>query len=66
MRNILIGSLFISALILFISCGEKEQPKVQDENQMMKQGDNTVHNVVVEEKTDASNYSYLKVKENGN
>ena len=67
MRKTLIGSVFISALILFISCGEKEQPQVEDKNQMMnQQGNNTVHNVVVEEKTEASNYSYLKVKENGN
>lgn len=67
MRNILVSSLFISALVLFISCGEKEQPQVQDQNQMMNQQvNNPIHNVVVEEKTDASNYSYLKVKENGN
>jgi hypothetical protein len=67
MRRILVSTLFISALVLFISCGEKEQPQVQDKNQMMNQQvNNPVHNVVVEEKTDASNYSYLKVKENGN
>ena len=67
MRKILIGSLFISTLVLFISCGEKEQPQVQDQSQMMNQQvNNPVHNAVVEEKTDASNYSYLKVKENGN
>lgn len=66
MRKILVSNLFISILVLFISCGEKEQPQVQNQNQMMNQQDNnTVHNVLVEEKTDASNYSYLKVKENG-
>ena len=33
---------------------------------MNQQVAKNVHNVVVEEKMDASNYSYLKVKEDGN
>src|SRR3989339_1115750 len=67
MRKTLISISFISTLVLFIACGEKEQPQVQDQNQMMnKPVSETVHNVQVEEKIDANNYSYLKVKENGN
>ena len=67
MHKTLISLLFISAVVLFIACGEKEQPQVQDQNQMMNQPvSKNVHNVLVEEKIDANNYSYLKVKENGN
>jgi hypothetical protein len=50
-----------------IACGEKEQP--ENQNQVMNQNDNAtqqIHNVIVEEKLDANNYSYLKVTENGN
>lgn len=65
MHKILISFSIISTLVLLIACGEKEQPQVQDPN-MNKQVAKNVHNVVVEEKMDASNYSYLKVKEDGN
>ena len=65
MRKILISFSFISAFILFISCGEKEQPQVQDQAMNQSVSEN-VHNVIVEEKIDASNYSYLNVKEDGN
>ncbi len=65
MRKILISYLFIPTLILFSACGEKEQPQVQDQTMKQPVSDN-VHNVIVEEKINASNYSYLKVKEGGN
>jgi hypothetical protein len=67
MRVTIFSFLFISALVLITACGEKEQPKVENKTQMMDQSSTTsVHNVTVEEKLNASNYSYLKVSENGN
>jgi hypothetical protein len=66
MRIRTLSYLFISALALIIACGEKEQPEVQ--NQVMNQDGNASQqsrNVIVEEKLDANNYSYLKVAENG-
>jgi hypothetical protein len=66
MSKILFSFLFISALVLMIACGENEKPEIQNSNQMMDQSMTAgVHNVLVEEKIDASNYSYLKVKEAG-
>lgn len=65
MNKTLISISFISALFLFIACGEKEQPQVQDQT-MNKSVSEIVHNVMVEEKINASSYSYLKVKEGGN
>ncbi len=61
------GFLFISTLLIITACGDKEQPQQLNENQNQIMNNNAggvVHNVVVEEKIDASNYSYLKVKEN--
>lgn len=69
MIKILVGFLFISVFILFTACGEKEQP--ENSNQDQTQMTNTdvsagMHNVLVEEKIDANNYTYLRVKENDN
>ena len=59
--------LLIPVIVLLISCGDKEQPEVQNQGQMMnKTPVEGVHNVLVEEKLDASNYSYLKVNEQAN
>lgn len=67
MHITIVGFLFILTLALVIACGEKEQPQVQNQNQMMNESPvEGVHNVLVEEKLDASSYSYLKVAENGN
>lgn len=67
MRVKLFSFLVISFFVVIISCAEKENPEIQnqkmDMNSSVPEG---VHNVMVEEKMDASNYSYLKVKENGN
>lgn len=57
------GFLFLS-LFIIVSCGSKDEPNVQEQNEMTEQSVNTqIHNVVVEEKMDANNYTYLKVKE---
>jgi len=67
MRITIVGFLFILTLAFVIACGEKEQPQVQNQNQIMNATPvEGVHNVLVEEKLDASNYSYLKVNEKGN
>lgn len=64
MIKTLFSLLFISAIVLMVACGENEKPNVENSNQMMDQTMSAgVHNVFVEEKIDASNYSYLKVKE---
>lgn len=67
MRIRTLSFLFISTLAFMIACGEKEQPENQNQN-MNQEGNVTqqARNVVVEEKLDANNYSYLKVAENGN
>ncbi len=67
MRIRTLSFLFISTLAFMIACGEKEQPENQNQN-MNQEGNVTqqARNVVVEEKLDANNYSYLKVSENGN
>jgi hypothetical protein len=67
MLKVLIGFLFISIIIITTACGEKEQPKNVDPNQSQMTNTDVsegVHNVLVEEKIDASSYSYLRVKEN--
>lgn len=67
MRKTIINFLFISTIAIMIACGEKEQPQVDNQSQMTDQSTSTtVHNVLVEEKLDAGNYTYLKVNENGN
>ena len=66
MRITIIIFIFASTLTLMIACGEKEQP--ENQNQLMNQDVNISQqsrNVTVEEKLDASNYTYLKVNENG-
>jgi len=53
--------------MFLISCGDKEE--TNNQTQQMNDVNTTktnVHNVLVEEKIDAANYSYLKVNENGN
>lgn len=65
MRVTLIRSLIALSLIIFISCSEKEQPKVENTQMGMNQMPaEALHIVKVLEKMDASNYSYLKVSEN--
>lgn len=67
MRSVFVIFLVTILLTLFVSCGDKEnvEPNVGNKisNEVSKAG---VHNVKVEEKIDASTYSYLKVSENGN
>ncbi len=66
MRRTIVSLLFISSLVVIIACGEKDQPQVENQNQMMNESSvEGVHNVLVEEKLDANSYSYLKVAENG-
>lgn len=67
MRIRTLSFLLIPTLALMIACGEKEQP--ENKNQVLNQDgkdSNQSRNVIVEEKLDANNYSYLKVTENGN
>ena len=67
MRGIFLVVISFFMILLYTGCGEKEQPQVQNQNQMNDAGtSNPVHVVQVEEKMDASSYSYLKVNENGN
>ena len=67
MRGIFLVVISFFTILLYTGCGEKEQPQVQNQNQMNDAGtSNQVHVVQVEEKMDASSYSYLKVNENGN
>lgn len=69
MIKTLVGLLSISAIVLITACGEKEPKQDQnlDQNQMKNETVSAnVHNALVEEKMDASNYSYLKVKEKDN
>jgi hypothetical protein len=67
MRGIFLVVISFFMILLYTGCGEKEQPQVQNQNQMNDAGtSNQVHVVRVEEKMDASSYSYLKVNENGN
>jgi hypothetical protein len=67
MRGIFLVVISFFMILLYTGCGEKEQPQVQNQNQMNDAGtSNQVHVVQVEEKMDASSYSYLKVNENGN
>ena len=64
MRITTLSFLFISVLILITACGEKEQPQVQNQDQIMNETvSSDIHNVLVEEKLDVSNYNYLKVSE---
>jgi predicted small lipoprotein YifL len=67
MHKSFLSVIVISTLFFFAACGEKDQPETQ--NQVMDQENNftqAARNVIVEEKLDANNYSYLKVKENNN
>ena len=66
MRNILFGSLIAISIVFLISCGEKEEPKTENNQPMMDNNMSApaMHTVSVIEKIDASNYSYLKVSEN--
>lgn len=67
MNRLLSGFLIIFFFVFIISCGNKEE----SENQTLQMNDknimnSNVHNVLVEEKIDASTYSYFKVQENNN
>ncbi len=67
MRVLISKLLFVSIFILVTACGEKEKPKVENTNMPMDVTTSVAsHKVVVEEKMDASNYTYLKVSENNN
>ena len=67
MRGIFLVVISFFMILLYTGCGEKEKPQVQNQNRMNDAGtSNQVHVVQVEEKMDASSYSYLKVNENGN
>jgi hypothetical protein len=55
--------IFILA-ISFAACEKKEEPKENTSNQSTMPAEN-MHKVVVEESMDASNYTYMKVNENG-
>lgn len=68
MVKTLVSFLFVAIIVLITACSEKEQPQQQNVNQnqnqvMSSDVSSNVHNVIVEEKIDANNYSYLKVKE---
>lgn len=64
-RKIYYLVIMISISVLF-SCGEKDPVDTKEMGKMNQdQMSNAVHNVKVEEKIDASSYSYLKVNENG-
>jgi hypothetical protein len=49
----------------YSACEKKEEPKKNTANQSAMQSEN-LHKVVVEDNINASNYTYLKVKENDN
>jgi len=67
MQRIVLLLVFVLSVSILFSCGEKQQPEAQQMGQMSnEQMNGAVHNVIVEEKIDASNYSYLKVKEKEN
>jgi len=67
MHKKLFSLFLIPVIVLLISCGDKEKPEIQNQNQISnKTPVEGVHNVLVEDKLDASNYSYLKVAERGN
>ncbi len=51
--------------ISFSACEKKEEPEKNAANQSAMQSEN-LHKVVVEDNINASNYTYLKVKENDN
>lgn len=65
MNRLLLFYIIISLSLIVMSCGDKEEPNNQT-MQMVEENPvkSNVHNVQVEEKIDASSYSYLKVKEN--
>ncbi len=67
MRGVLIKIITVFSFLFLISCGEKEQPKVENNQTETNNMTNpALHTVKVEEKMDASSYSYLKVLENNN
>ena len=57
--------IIILLAIGFSACEKKEAPEKNASNQSAMQSEN-LHKVVVEENINASNYTYLKVKENDN
>ena len=62
MRRLLIIILALLAIGLS-ACEKKEEPKEKEANQAVMPSEN-LHKVVVVDNMDASNYTYLKVKEN--
>jgi len=67
MRIVLVKLLLVFSFLIVVSCGEKEQPKTEvNQKEMTTNTSPALHTVKVEEKMDASNYSYLKVSENNN
>lgn len=57
-----INSLFVSALLLFPSCGDKNE----ETKPLTEQAIPGIHTVKALESIDASNYTYIKVNENEN
>lgn len=65
MRFYALITSFLFVFILITACGDKEkEPSVV--NNSVQNSDAAIHTVTVEEKVNASNYSYLKVNENNN
>lgn len=65
MRSFAFYASFFLSIILITACGEKEnEPKLSNDSAQIV--DASIHTVSVEEKVNASNYSYLKVNENNN
>jgi hypothetical protein len=65
MRYLLVKMVVVSSLLIFVSCGQKEEPKEGTTQQEMNtMPSSSLHVVKIEEKLDASNYTYLKVSEN--
>lgn len=64
MQRIISVLLIFFSFLIIVACGEKDKTADDKLNKMPDNITNMdVHNVLVEEKIDASNYSYLKVKE---
>lgn len=67
MRSMLLKIMVVFSFLFLISCGEKEQPKVENtQTETSMSSSSLAHNVKVLEKMNASSYSYLKVLENNN
>jgi len=67
MRSVLLKIIVVFSFIFLISCGEKEQAKIENtQSGTSMTSSSAAHNVKVIDKMNASSYSYLKVLENNN